>query len=86
MTKYEIILYWSEQDQAFIAEVPELSGCAARQTCLFHGGTKEILFDSVEVDSVLGAKGTHDKHVQHNLTFSPIGFPSTLCDFTQVYA
>jgi predicted RNase H-like HicB family nuclease len=29
MTKYEIILYWSEEDQAFIAEVPELSGCAA---------------------------------------------------------
>jgi len=29
MTKYEIILYWSEEDQAFIAEVPELSGCSA---------------------------------------------------------
>jgi predicted RNase H-like HicB family nuclease len=29
MTKYEIILYWSEEDQAFIAEVPELPGCAA---------------------------------------------------------
>jgi predicted RNase H-like HicB family nuclease len=29
MTKYEIILYWSNEDQAFIAEVPELSGCAA---------------------------------------------------------
>jgi predicted RNase H-like HicB family nuclease len=29
MTKYEIILYWSEEDQAFIAEVPELAGCAA---------------------------------------------------------
>lgn len=27
--KYEIIIYWSEQDQAFIAEVPELPGCAA---------------------------------------------------------
>lgn len=27
--KYEIILYWSEADQAFIAEVPELPGCAA---------------------------------------------------------
>ena len=27
--KYEIILYWSKEDQAFIAEVPELSGCAA---------------------------------------------------------
>ena len=27
--RYEIILYWSEDDQAFIAEVPELPGCAA---------------------------------------------------------
>ena len=29
MTKYEIIIYWSEDDQAFIAEAPELTGCAA---------------------------------------------------------
>ena len=28
-TRYEIIIYWSEPDQAFIAEVPELPGCAA---------------------------------------------------------
>jgi predicted RNase H-like HicB family nuclease len=27
--KYEIIIYWSEEDQAYIAEVPELAGCAA---------------------------------------------------------
>ena len=27
--RYEIILYWSEQDGAFLAEVPELAGCAA---------------------------------------------------------
>jgi predicted RNase H-like HicB family nuclease len=27
--KYEVIIYWSEEDEAFIAEVPELSGCAA---------------------------------------------------------
>ncbi|MGA2222931.1 MAG: type II toxin-antitoxin system HicB family antitoxin [Syntrophobacteraceae bacterium] len=27
--RYEVIIYWSEQDQAFIAEVPELPGCAA---------------------------------------------------------
>jgi predicted RNase H-like HicB family nuclease len=27
--KYEVIIYWSQEDQAFIAEVPELSGCAA---------------------------------------------------------
>jgi len=30
--KYEIILYWSNEDQAFIAEVPELPGCAADGT------------------------------------------------------
>jgi predicted RNase H-like HicB family nuclease len=29
MTKYEIIIYWSNEDEAFIAEVPELPGCAA---------------------------------------------------------
>jgi len=27
--KYEVIIYWSEEDRAFIAEVPELPGCAA---------------------------------------------------------
>ncbi|MBI2432888.1 MAG: type II toxin-antitoxin system HicB family antitoxin [Candidatus Hydrogenedentes bacterium] len=27
--RYEIIIYWSEEDQAYIAEVPELPGCAA---------------------------------------------------------
>lgn len=29
MVKYEIIIYWSTEDEAFIAEVPELPGCAA---------------------------------------------------------
>ncbi len=29
MAKYEIIIYWSEEDDAFIAEVPELPGCMA---------------------------------------------------------
>lgn len=27
--KYEIIIYWSREDEAFIAEVPELAGCMA---------------------------------------------------------
>ena len=27
--KYEIIIYWSEEDRSYIAEVPELPGCAA---------------------------------------------------------
>jgi predicted RNase H-like HicB family nuclease len=29
MIKYEVIIYWSEEDQAYIAEVPELAGCMA---------------------------------------------------------
>jgi predicted RNase H-like HicB family nuclease len=28
-SKYEIIIYWSEEDQLFLAEVPELDGCMA---------------------------------------------------------
>jgi predicted RNase H-like HicB family nuclease len=36
MCKYEIIIYWSEADDAFVAEVPELPGCMA------HGKTYEL--------------------------------------------
>ncbi len=35
MHKYEIIIYWSREDQIFIAEVPELAGCMA------HGDSPE---------------------------------------------
>lgn len=35
MDRYEIIMYWSNEDDAFIAEVPELPGCMA------HGDTQE---------------------------------------------
>ena len=35
MDKYEIIIFWSNEDQAFVAEVPELPGCVA------HGTTHE---------------------------------------------
>ena len=29
MSKYEVIIYWSDEEEAFIAEVPELAGCMA---------------------------------------------------------
>jgi len=29
MSKYEMIIYWSDEDQAFVVEVPELPGCMA---------------------------------------------------------
>lgn len=32
MIKYEVVIYWSEEDKAFVAEVPELPGCAADGT------------------------------------------------------
>jgi predicted RNase H-like HicB family nuclease len=35
MHKYEIIIYWSNEDQVFIAEVPELPGCMA------HGNSQK---------------------------------------------
>ena len=35
MHKYEVIIYWSDEDQAFVAEVPKLSGCMA------HGATPD---------------------------------------------
>ena len=41
--RYEIILYWSGEDQAFIAEVRELPGCAA------DGVTYQEALQNVEV-------------------------------------
>ena len=40
MHKYEIILYWSREDQCYVAEVPELSGCMA------HGDSQETALKS----------------------------------------
>lgn len=40
--KYEIIIYWSAEDQAFIAEVPELPGCMA------HGSTPSEALSSAQ--------------------------------------
>jgi len=42
LTKYEIILYWSPDDNAFIAEVPELAGCMA------DGETRADALENVE--------------------------------------
>ncbi len=40
---YEVIIYWSDADQAFISEVPELAGCAA------DGETYEAALSAVQV-------------------------------------
>lgn len=42
-TRYEIIIYWSEEDQYFIAEVPELAGCMS------DGSTYSEALNNVEI-------------------------------------
>ena len=36
MHKYEVVIFWGEDDQAFVAEMPVLAGCVA------HGGSPEV--------------------------------------------
>lgn len=43
MSKYEIIIYWSDVDDVFIAEIPELKGCIA------HGDTQDEALREVNV-------------------------------------
>ena len=43
MFRYEIIIYWSNEDGVFIAVVPELPGCMA------HGDTQESALENVNI-------------------------------------
>jgi predicted RNase H-like HicB family nuclease len=43
MYRYEVIIYWSKEDNAYIAEVPELPGCMA------DGTTYRQALDNVQV-------------------------------------
>lgn len=56
MNRYEVIIYWSEVDKVFIAEIPELKGCIA------HGDTqrealKEVNYVAKEWLSLAKEKG-----------------------------
>ena len=42
MYKYEVIIYWSDEDQEFIAELPELPGCMA------HGESQELALKNAQ--------------------------------------
>lgn len=59
MNHHEIIIYWSEEDQAFIADIPELPGCMA------HGDTNEQALTEVKQAMALWieAAQAHDRTV-----------------------
>ena len=63
MTKYEVIIYWSEEDDAFIAEVPELPGCAAdgpsRQAALKN--VDLVIKEWIETAKALGRPIPHPR-------------------------
>jgi predicted RNase H-like HicB family nuclease len=43
MNKYEIIIYWSEMDNVFVAEMPELKGCIA------HGESQDEALREINI-------------------------------------
>lgn len=47
MEKYETIIYWSDEDRAFVADVPQLPGCMA------HGNTQEEALKNVNTATQL---------------------------------
>jgi len=55
MEHYEIILYWSEEDAAYIAEVPELPGCMA------HGNSHEDALSNVKEAMILWLEVAQDR-------------------------
>ena len=56
MTKYEIIIYWSEDDGAYIAEVPELAGCMADGSTAAEAlsNVEQIIREWIETAQELG--------------------------------
>ncbi len=56
MIRYEVILYWSDEDKAFIAEVPELAGCMADGATYYEAlaNVEVIIQEWIETAQELG--------------------------------
>ena len=54
--RYEVIIYWSDEDQAFVAEVPELPGCAADGATYAEaiGNVEVIIREWIQIAQELG--------------------------------
>lgn len=57
-SKYEIIIYWSEEDNAYLAEVPELPGCMADGASYQHAlqNAEVIIQEWIETAQELGRR------------------------------
>jgi predicted RNase H-like HicB family nuclease len=53
MNRFEIIICWSDEDQAYVADVPELPGCMA------HGDTQEAALAAVKQAIALWLETAH---------------------------
>ena len=56
MNRYEVILYWSDDDNAYIAEVPELAGCMADGTTMLEAvkNAERVINEWIETALELG--------------------------------
>jgi predicted RNase H-like HicB family nuclease len=56
MIKYEMIIYWSEIDRAYLAEVPELAGCMADGATYREAveNAEQVIFEWLETAKELG--------------------------------
>ena len=54
MNKYKVIIFWSDEDQAFVAEVPELPGCSA------HGDSQEAALANAQEAIRLWIDAAHE--------------------------
>jgi predicted RNase H-like HicB family nuclease len=63
MSKYEVIIYWSEKDKAFIAEVPELPGCSSDGRTKIEAlkNVDTIINEWIETAKSLGRPVPHPK-------------------------
>jgi len=54
MYRYEVVIYWSDEDEAFVAEVPELPGCMA------HGDSYESALANAQSAIELWVETAHE--------------------------
>lgn len=58
MPKYSVFMYYDEQDQIYVASVPELQGCMA------HGETKEEALKEIEIAEALWLESAKDMNIE----------------------